>query len=79
MDITPYLDLKIAPRAVFDTLGERRTRARFFLPTDDGDWRAVTWVTCTRGRSATSRSSSRPRGSRAASARASSRRTGSSG
>jgi long-chain acyl-CoA synthetase len=43
MDITPYLDLKIAPRAVFDTLGERRTRARFFLPTDDGDWRVVTW------------------------------------
>jgi long-chain acyl-CoA synthetase len=43
MDITPYLDLKIAPRAVFDTLPERRTRARYYLPTDDGDWRVVTW------------------------------------
>ena len=45
MDITPYLDLKIAPRAVFDTLAERAARApRFMLPApDDGDWRAVTW------------------------------------
>jgi long-chain acyl-CoA synthetase len=43
MDITPYLDLKPAPRAVFDTLAERSTRARFMLPTADGDWRAVTW------------------------------------
>src|ERR1700761_2326521 len=43
MDITPYLDLKIAPRAIFDTLAERATRARWFLPTGDGDWRVVTW------------------------------------
>lgn len=43
MDITPYLDLKIAPRAVFDRLDERRTRPRFMLQTHDGDWRAVTW------------------------------------
>lgn len=43
MDITPYLDLKPAPRAVFDTLAERSTRARFMLPTPDGDWKAVTW------------------------------------
>jgi len=43
MDVTPYLDLKIAPRAVFDTLAERRTRPRFMLPTPDGDWRSVTW------------------------------------
>jgi long-chain acyl-CoA synthetase len=43
MDITPYLDLKIAPRAVFDSLPERGTRPRFMLPTGDGDWRAVTW------------------------------------
>jgi long-chain acyl-CoA synthetase len=43
MDITPYLDLKPAPRAVFDSLAQRKTRARFMLPTPDGDWRAVTW------------------------------------
>ena len=43
MDVTPYLDLEIAPRAVFDALDERRTRPRFMLPSADGDWRAVTW------------------------------------
>lgn len=43
MDITPYLELKPAPRAVFDSLAERSTRARFMLPTPDGDWKAVTW------------------------------------
>jgi long-chain acyl-CoA synthetase len=43
MDITPYLELKIAPRAVFDTLAERSARPRFLLPTEDGDWSVVTW------------------------------------
>ncbi|MBS1151244.1 MAG: Long-chain-fatty-acid--CoA ligase, partial [Myxococcaceae bacterium] len=43
MDITAYLDLKPAPRAIFDSLPERRSRVRFMLPTGDGDWRAVTW------------------------------------
>ena len=43
MDITPYTELKIAPRAVFDALPERRARARFMLPTADGYWQAVTW------------------------------------
>ena len=43
MDITAYLDLKPAPRAVFDCLPERKSRVRFMLPTPDGDWRAVTW------------------------------------
>ena len=43
MDIAPYRELKIAPRAVFDTLSERKTRVRFMLPTLDGDWRSVTW------------------------------------
>src|SRR5580692_8149718 len=43
MDITPFRQLKIAPRAIFDTLADRRTRPRYFLPTPDGDWRAVTW------------------------------------
>ncbi|MBL8957768.1 MAG: long-chain fatty acid--CoA ligase [Myxococcaceae bacterium] len=43
MDVTPYLEIKPAPRVVFDALPERRTRVRFMLPTPDGDWRAVTW------------------------------------
>ncbi len=47
MDVTPYLDLNIAPRAVFDHLEDRRTRPRFMVPatTDQGDsdWQAVTW------------------------------------
>jgi long-chain acyl-CoA synthetase len=43
MDIAPFRELKIAPRAIFDTLADRRTRPRYFLPTPDGDWRAVTW------------------------------------
>ncbi len=43
MDVTPYLEMQIAPRAVFDSLAERGTRPRFMLPTDGGDWRAVTW------------------------------------
>jgi long-chain acyl-CoA synthetase len=43
MDITPYTELKIAPRAIFDSLPERRSRVRYMLPTPNGDWRAVTW------------------------------------
>jgi long-chain acyl-CoA synthetase len=43
MDITPFLDMKIAPKAVFDGLAERRTRPRFMVPTPDGDYRVVTW------------------------------------
>ncbi len=43
MDITPYLDLQPAPRAVFDQLEERRTRVRFMLPDGDGDWYGMTW------------------------------------
>lgn len=42
MDVTPFLEPKIAPRAVFDSLPERRSRARFFVP-DGDDWRVVTW------------------------------------
>jgi len=44
MDITPYLEMKTAPRALFDALPERAARVRFMLPTPDGDWRAVTWA-----------------------------------
>lgn len=44
MDITPFLDLRIAPRAVFDALPERKSRVRFMVPTGSpGDWRSVTW------------------------------------
>lgn len=42
MDITPYTELKIAPRAVFDTLEARRARPRFFIP-NGSDWQAVTF------------------------------------
>ncbi len=43
MDVSPYLELKPAPKVVFDALPERRSRPRFMLPTEDGDWRVVTW------------------------------------
>ena len=43
MDITPFLDLRIAPRAVFDALDDRKTRVRFMIPAGPGEWRAVTW------------------------------------
>ena len=43
LDITPYMELKSAPHAVFDALEERRSRPRFMVPTGDGDYRAVTW------------------------------------
>lgn len=43
MDITPYLEPRIAPCAIFDALPERATRVRYMVPTEDGDWRAVTW------------------------------------
>jgi long-chain acyl-CoA synthetase len=44
MDITPFLELSIAPRALFDSLPERRSRVRYMVQTADGDWRAVTWT-----------------------------------
>jgi long-chain acyl-CoA synthetase len=43
VDASKFHELKIAPRAVFDSLAERRTRVRFMVPTADGDYRAVTW------------------------------------
>jgi long-chain acyl-CoA synthetase len=45
MDITPFTDLRIAPRSVFDALEARKTRARFMVPTASGEWRPVTWAT----------------------------------
>lgn len=42
MDVSHLMELKIAPRVVFDALPERRARPRFMLR-DQGDWRAVTW------------------------------------
>lgn len=49
MDITPFLELKPAPRAIFDALPERKSRPRFMLPTPDGDWRVVTWAAYAKG------------------------------
>lgn len=44
MDITPFLDLRIAPRAVFDSLDRRASRVRFMIPVAGTDgFRAVTW------------------------------------
>lgn len=43
MDVSDYLDVEIAPKAVFKYLDERRTRPRFMLPADDGDWNCITW------------------------------------
>jgi long-chain acyl-CoA synthetase len=43
VDASKFTELKIAPRAVFDSLPERRARVRFMVPTAEGDWRAVTW------------------------------------
>lgn len=43
IDLTPFQDLKPAPRAVFDALEERAARPRFFLPAGNGDWSVVTW------------------------------------
>lgn len=43
MDITPYLDLRIAPRAVFDSLPERGSRVRYMVPDGQRGWNAVTW------------------------------------
>ena len=49
MDITAFLELKPAPRAIFDALPERKTRPRFMLPTTKGDWAAVTWGAYAKG------------------------------
>src|SRR5262245_24914674 len=47
MDPTPFLEPRIAPRAVFDLLEARRERPRFFVPAGPPGsadaWRAVTW------------------------------------
>ncbi|MBX3268681.1 MAG: AMP-binding protein [Sandaracinaceae bacterium] len=42
VDPTPYLEPRIAPRAIFDALPERASRVRYMVP-DGDDWRAVTW------------------------------------
>jgi long-chain acyl-CoA synthetase len=43
MDLTPFLELKIAPRAVFDALDERKDLVRFMVPAGDGQWTKVTF------------------------------------
>lgn len=45
MDVEKYLELKIAPLAVFDGLAERRERVRFYVPEDSAasSYRPVTY------------------------------------
>ncbi|MGE0785960.1 MAG: long-chain fatty acid--CoA ligase [Sandaracinaceae bacterium] len=43
VDPARYLEPRIAPRAIFDTLSERATRVRYMVPDGHGDYRAVTW------------------------------------
>src|SRR5436309_423558 len=42
MDVTPLLEIKPAPRAVFDRLATHRHRARFQVRSGSG-WQPVTW------------------------------------
>jgi len=42
MDVSKYMDLRIAPRAVFEELATRKDRPRFFLK-HGAEWRPVTW------------------------------------
>lgn len=42
LDLARFREQKIAPRAVFDALAERRTRPRFMVR-QGGDWHSVTW------------------------------------
>ena len=42
MDVTPFLAIQPAPRAVFDRLATHRHRARFHVR-DGGAWQPVTW------------------------------------
>ena len=44
MDVSPFVDIKPAPAALFDRLEERAYRPRYQLPTGDGGWRPVTWA-----------------------------------
>jgi long-chain acyl-CoA synthetase len=44
MDLTPFLELKIAPRAVFDALDERKDQVRFMVPAGNGEWTKVTFA-----------------------------------
>lgn len=43
MDVSAFLESRPAPRVVFDRLPALRSRPRFFLPSGDGDFRAITW------------------------------------
>lgn len=43
MDVSAHLELRPAPRIVFDQLAARAEQPRFMLPGDDGQWVPVTW------------------------------------
>ena len=42
MDVSRFMELEIAPRAVFKDLASKKDQPRFFVP-DAGAWRPVTW------------------------------------
>src|SRR5581483_8701055 len=44
MDVTPFLELGIAPRAVFARLADHGDKARFMVPAAGGGWTPVTWA-----------------------------------
>ena len=43
MGVAPYLDVRIAPKAIFDHLPERAARPRYMVPEREG-WRPVTYA-----------------------------------
>ena len=45
MDIAPFMEMKIAPYAVFAALEERKDKVRFMVPDGAGGWEPVTWGT----------------------------------
>ena len=43
MDVSDFLEVLPAPRAVFDRLEQRADRSRYMVRTPGGEWRAITW------------------------------------
>lgn len=44
MDTSKYLDIRIAPRAIFDSLPTRASHVRWQIPQPDGSWKPMTWT-----------------------------------
>ncbi len=43
MDITPYMEIETAPRALFNQLAERADQPRFYVRGAEGKWEPITW------------------------------------